>query len=204
MQMRKAYLFGIAFVVIVGLLSIAPAMMKSTVSTDCCMISDSSQIANQESIGTLPLASALPEAFDDTYLIDEDTSLVVGAPGILENDYVSDELSLTALLETGPTHGQLTLSPDGSFTYIPLPNFAGTDSFTYYANDGTSDSNVASVTITVQEVVSDTTPPTTTLSLVGSQGGIGWYVSDVTVTLDATDDLTSVATTYYRGLSTMV
>ena len=43
----------------------------------------------------------------------------------------------------------MTLNADGSFTYTPNANFNGTDSFTYKANDGTADSNVATVTITV-------------------------------------------------------
>jgi PKD repeat protein len=38
---------------------------------------------------------------------------------------------------------------DGSFDYVPDPGFCGVDSFTYKANDGTCDSNVATVTITV-------------------------------------------------------
>ena len=50
------------------------------------------------------------------------------------------------------TNGTLTLNADGSFTYTPAANFNGTDSFTYKANDGTADSNVATVTITVNPV----------------------------------------------------
>ena len=53
---------------------------------------------------------------------------------------------------TGPAHGTLTLNADGSFTYTPDANFNGTDSFTYKANDGTADSNTATVTITVTAV----------------------------------------------------
>ena len=52
----------------------------------------------------------------------------------------------------GPANGTLTLNADGSFTYTPNANFNGTDSFTYQANDGTADSNVATVTITVNAV----------------------------------------------------
>ena len=47
---------------------------------------------------------------------------------------------------------RLTLNADGSFTYTPNANFNGADSFTYTANDGTADSNVATVTITVDAV----------------------------------------------------
>ena len=51
-----------------------------------------------------------------------------------------------------PAHGTLTLNADGSFTYTPAANYNGTDSFTYKANDGTADSNVATVTITIGSV----------------------------------------------------
>ena len=48
--------------------------------------------------------------------------------------------------------GSLTLGADGSFSYTPDPDFYGVDSFTYVANDGMVDSNVATVTITVTPV----------------------------------------------------
>ena len=41
-----------------------------------------------------------------------------------------------------------TLNSDGSFTYAPNANYNGPDSFTYKANDGTEDSNTATVSIT--------------------------------------------------------
>jgi hypothetical protein len=41
---------------------------------------------------------------------------------------------------------------NGSFRYSPAANFSGTDSFTYRANDGTANSNLATVTITVNAV----------------------------------------------------
>ncbi len=46
----------------------------------------------------------------------------------------------------------LTLNADGSFSYSPAPDFFGLDSFTYVANDGAVDSNVATVTITVDPI----------------------------------------------------
>ena len=75
-----------------------------------------------------------------------------GAPGVLANDADPDGDALTAVLATGPANGSVTLNADGSFAYIPMGGFSGTDSFTYRANDGALDSNVATVTITVNAV----------------------------------------------------
>jgi hypothetical protein len=57
--------------------------------------------------------------------------------------------SLTYAEVAGPSNGTLQLNPDGSFTYDPDPDFNGTDSFTFSANDGTVDSNVATYTVSV-------------------------------------------------------
>ena len=72
--------------------------------------------------------------------------------GVLQNDTDTKQTGLTAVLVSGPANGTLSLSGDGSFVYTPNANFAGTDSFTYLANDGQDDSNVATATITVNPV----------------------------------------------------
>jgi VCBS repeat-containing protein len=46
----------------------------------------------------------------------------------------------------------LTLNANGTFTYTPSANYSGSDTFTYHANDGTGNSNIATVTITVSPV----------------------------------------------------
>jgi len=88
------------------------------------------------------------------YAVAEDGSLSVSAAeGVLINDYDQEGDGLTAMLVTGPTNAaSFMLYNDGSFDYTPAANFNGTDSFTYTAHDGTSDSNVATVTITVTGV----------------------------------------------------
>lgn len=91
-----------------------------------------------------------PVAGDDAYNATEDTQLVVPAPGVLGNDADADNNSLTAVLDTGTANGTLALNADGSFTYDPAANFCGQDSFTYHANDGVLNSNVATVSITVE------------------------------------------------------
>ena len=57
--------------------------------------------------------------------------------------------SLTAILLAGPSSGTFAFNPNGSFSYTPAADVNGSVSFTYTANDGTADSNVATVTITV-------------------------------------------------------
>jgi len=102
--------------------------------------------------------NAPPVAMPDSYTVDEDGSLVVGAgEGVLANDSDAEDDTLTAVLVDGPEHGTLSLASDGSFTYTPDDDFYGTDSFTYRADDGNSQSGAATVTITVQAVAD---PPT--------------------------------------------
>jgi len=98
---------------------------------------------------TVTCVNDAPVARDDTYTTNEDTPLVVPAPGVLGNDYDVDGDPLTAVLVSGPAHGTLALNPDGSFTYTPAENFCGEDSFTYKAYDGELYSNVATVRIMV-------------------------------------------------------
>jgi VCBS repeat-containing protein len=89
---------------------------------------------------------------DSTFSITEATTLTINGIGVLAGATNSDNLPLTAVLVTGPTHGTLTLNANGSFTYLPNPMFTGTDSFTFEASDGEIDSNVATVTLTVAPI----------------------------------------------------
>jgi VCBS repeat-containing protein len=93
-----------------------------------------------------------PTARDDSYSTIEDTLLVIAAPGVLTNDSDVDGDALRAVLVSSPGHGTLTWNTNGSFSYTPATNFNGTDTFTYRANDGLSNSAVATVTIAVQSV----------------------------------------------------
>ncbi|HYC83321.1 MAG TPA: Ig-like domain-containing protein, partial [Candidatus Paceibacterota bacterium] len=97
-------------------------------------------------------ANNAPQTTNDEYSTNEDSALEIDAPGVLGNDSDEDENYLTAKLAQGTTHGALTLNDDGSFSYIPHADFNGTDSFTYAANDGTIDSSITMVNITVTPV----------------------------------------------------
>jgi subtilisin family serine protease len=65
-----------------------------------------------------------------------------------------DNNPLTYTLVAQPQHGTVTPPPpadpgSASRTYTPTTDYVGPDSFTFKANDGTVDSNVATVSITV-------------------------------------------------------
>ena len=71
---------------------------------------------------------------------------------LLANDSDADGDTLTAILVDNASNGAVTLNSDGTFTYVPDANFAGVDTFTYAATDGTLNSNTAAVTINVTEI----------------------------------------------------
>jgi hypothetical protein len=90
---------------------------------------------------------AQPVANDDAYSLTANTSSVQNAAtGVLAND-LGTGISVTG--HTSPTHGALVIAADGSFTYTPTANFAGTDTFTYTLTDSSAQTATATVTMTV-------------------------------------------------------
>jgi hypothetical protein len=63
----------------------------------------------------------------------------------------ADGDSLTYSVVAGPAHGTLSGSAP-ALTYTPAANYNGSDSFTFKVNDGTVDSTIATVSITVTAV----------------------------------------------------
>jgi VCBS repeat-containing protein len=93
-----------------------------------------------------------PVANTDTYTTDEDSPLVVSAPGVLANDSDPDGGPLTVVAQARPIHGTLELNDDGSFSYTPDGNFNGADSFTYVVTDPEGCTDTATVTIMITAV----------------------------------------------------
>ncbi len=101
-------------------------------------------------INVLPGLNDIPETQPDVYSSGEDTEYVRSAnQGVLVNDVDPDEDVMTATLVSSTSHGVLTFNGDGSFSYLPAPNYFGPDSFTYTVSDGKSVSRVESVTLNV-------------------------------------------------------
>lgn len=63
----------------------------------------------------------------------------------------SEETALSYRLVGGPTSGTLG-GTASNLTYTPNPAFTGRDTFTFDANDGNGDSNLATITIDVREI----------------------------------------------------
>jgi subtilisin family serine protease len=97
------------------------------------------------SIGVNEINDA-PVAADKAIAVDEDTAGVIGLVG---TDV--EQSPLTYTIVAGPARG--VLSGTAPFlTYMPGANYNGSDSFTFKVSDGSADSNVASVTISIAEV----------------------------------------------------
>ena len=129
-----------------------------------------------------------PEASPVTKTIEEDETdpadLVVTLLG-----YDADGDTLTYTILSLPTNGDIYASTDTTFTtplgigaitgnsflYKPDANYNGVETFTYKANDGSIDSNIADITITVTPVndapIITSTPPVFT----GVQGATYTY-----------------------------
>jgi hypothetical protein len=140
-------------------------------------------------VSVTPPANTAPVANDDAYQTAQAVALTMS---VLDNDTDVDLNPLTAAQVAAPSHGSLALSADHrSFTYTPDAHFAGTDTFTYTANDGTLDSNVATVTITVHdtELPAITCPANVTTAV-----GTGQTSAVVNYTVTATDNAPGVTT----------
>ena len=89
-----------------------------------------------------------PVAANETVNTDEDTSITIdvmvngsgGADGAVISSY------------TQPENGEIVLNEDGTFTYTPVVNLHGQESFTYTLTDGDGDTSTATVVIDVEAV----------------------------------------------------
>ncbi len=94
-----------------------------------------------------------PVAVDDTYTTAEDQPLVVSASlGLTANDIDVDRDPLRVELLANPQHGTVTLSEDGSFSYVPNVDYYGSDEFRYRVHDAEDRSGEGTVHVAVTPV----------------------------------------------------
>ena len=98
-----------------------------------------------------------PDAVDDAFMVDEDTSnnLLDGLANDTDAPDTGETLTITGV---GATDQGGTATTDGStIAYTPAANFAGVETFTYTISDGNGGTDTATVTVTVNDANDD--PP---------------------------------------------
>ncbi len=89
----------------------------------------------------------VPVASSANVTTSEDTSYTGQLQG---SDVEGDTLSYSLVSQA--TEGSVVVNQNGSFTYTPNQDVSGSDSFTFKAGDGSSESNIATVNVTVLAV----------------------------------------------------
>src|SRR5665213_2400319 len=116
--------------------------------------------AAQVTINVTPLR---PPA-GSTYSVAASSTLSVGAPGLLAGAVGS---GLHAVLAAGAGHGNVTVNPDGSFSYTGNGGFAGLDSFQFVVVDGAGQSTAP---VSVQISVGASPPSVVDQTFTGAVG----------------------------------
>ncbi len=180
---------------------------QGTIGGDCSADGSITVVAGENYICTITnddvfVPNSAPVANDDSLSTDEDTP---ASDTLSATDADADSLTYSKV--TNPTHGVVVIdnASTGAYTYTPDGEYYGPDSFTYKANDGTSDSSVHTVNITVNPV---NDPPVLTLN--GSNdvaveqgdtyedaGAVCTDIEDGSITPDMTSDVdTNTVGTY--------
>lgn len=97
---------------------------------------------------TITPVNDVPIASDDSAVVGEDSVL---NDSVIGNDSLPDGESVD--LVSGPSNGMLTLNPDGSYEYIPNPEFSGTDTFTYEICDDADPTNCSQATVSITVLI---------------------------------------------------
>ena len=143
--------------------------VTDAIDTDFVETLDSNTILTTDSPKVSPLATG------DAYVVTQTQLTHIDAPGLLSND---DGIPPPwALAFSGPTsHGNVSISADGSFTYTPTPGYNGPDGFVYTVTNGIGyDTAGVSLTVDVIPAVVSTLP---------ADGAIAVSASSVVITFN--------------------
>ncbi len=108
---------------------------------------------------TWTVANVIPTVIDHSYGVTEAVLMNLPAPGVLSGAVDPGKEALQAVLDANVSHGVLTLNPDGSFSYTSTAGFHGVDTFTYHATDGLANSNIATVSLNINDATTPVITP---------------------------------------------
>ncbi|WP_173482653.1 S-layer family protein, partial [Marinobacterium sp. xm-a-152] len=146
----------------------------SAASTAIANVNDAPVVATTQSITTA-----------------EDTAVSITVSG---SDVDGDTLAYS--VTTDPTHGSVTETSEGVFSYTPTGNYVGTDSFIVTVSDGNGGSDTQTINLTVTAVEDEATG---TLSVTGSAEEGGTVSASFADLVDVDGTITS--TTYQWQIS---
>lgn len=109
---------------------------------NCPFIGQSNYVVEVEVLG-----SPFVNAVDDAFFGMENTPV---SGNVLNNDLSSSTLTANTTLISTPSNGVANLASDGVLTYTPSMGFIGIDSFQYEAFNLTSQSDIATVYLSIQ------------------------------------------------------
>ena len=96
--------------------------------------------------GTVVAVNDAPVSSDTTVTTPEDGTLNGTLPPASDVD--GDPVTYAAG-STTPAHGTVTINANGTYSYVPAPNFNGSDSFSFIVSDGKGGTNEYTVTVNV-------------------------------------------------------
>ena len=133
-----------------GAFSYTPAANANGIDTFTFKARDASVDSNVATVTiTITPVNDAPVAANSTLTTLEDTT---ASGTLVATDADGDPLTYAILTNGSKGTATVTDATTGAFTYTPLANANGTDTFTFKANDSTIDSNTATVTITITPV----------------------------------------------------
>lgn len=133
--------------------------------------SDGTQESNTATV-TLSIdgANDKPVANNGTLTLAEDYTQTGTLGG---SDIDGDPLTYSVASQGGKGTVTITNASTGAYTYAPSANVFGTDTFTFIANDGTSDSEAATVTVTITPVNDAPVANEATLNVTEDETAVG-------------------------------
>ena len=122
------------------------------------------------------------------------TTSITGTEG--DDDWYVSEVDVAATVSdlVSGTDGTLEISVDGTSTNdLPIHLTEGDHTVVLRATDDAG--NVTTTTLTIHV---DTTPPSVSTSTAGTKGNAGWYISDATTTITASDSTSDIDRIEYK------